>query len=90
MGFRPKFSLLIRDNANKTGRVFQCSVSYPHTFTDVASGKVSLLATTPIRFEGTLPAGVDLTQIKEAIYQAGNLCVNALVRSALEEQYAPT
>lgn len=90
MGFRPKLSLLIRDNANKTGRVFQGSVSFPHTFTDTASGKVSLIATTPIRFEGTMPAGVSLTDIKEAIYQSGNLFVNALIRTALEEQYAPT
>ncbi len=90
MGFRPKFTLLIRDNASKTGRVFQGSVTYPHTFTDTASGKISLVATTPIRFEGTLPAGVSLTDLKEAIYQAGNLFVDALVRSALEEQYAPT
>jgi hypothetical protein len=90
MGHRPKLSLLIRDNAAKTGRVFQGAVTFPHTWTDTASGKVSLLATTPIRFEGTLPAGVPVPELKEAIYQAGNLFVSALIRAALEEQYAPT
>lgn len=90
MGHRPKASLLVRDNAAKTGRVFQGAVMYPHTFTDSGSGKITLLATTPIRFEGTLPAGVPLAELKEAIYQAGNLFVSALMRAALEEQYAPT
>lgn len=90
MGHRPRLSLLIRDNAAKNGRVFQGSVTFPHTFTDASSGKVTLLATTPIRFEGTLPAGVAVTDLKEAIYQASNLFASALVRVSLEEQYAPT
>lgn len=90
IGHRPRLSLLIRDNAAKTGRVFQGSVTFPHTFTDSGSGKVSLVATTPIRFEGTLPSGVSVVELKEAIYQAGNLFVSSLVRTALEEQYAPT
>lgn len=90
MGHRPKLSLLLRDNANKNGRVFKGEVTFPHTFTDTGSGKVSLVATTPIRWEGTLPAGVPLSELKEAIYQAGNLFVSALLRAALEEQYAPT
>lgn len=90
IGHRPKFSLLVRDNAAKTGRVFQGSVTFPHTFTELSTGKVTLMATTPIRFEGTLPSGVSSTDLLEAIHQATNLFASALVRSALNEQYAPT
>lgn len=90
IGHRPKMTLLVRDNAAKTGRVVQGVVQFPHTFTDSGSGKISLIATTPVRFEATLPGNVPLADLKEAIYQAGNLFVSALVRSAMEEQYAPT
>lgn len=90
IGHRPKLSLVIRDNAAKTGRVFQGSLLYPHTFTNVGSGEVKLIATTPIRFEGTLPNNVSASEKKEAIYQVGNLLINALMRAALEEEYAPT
>lgn len=90
MGHRPRFQMSIRDNATNDGRVFKCAMFYPHTQVEGGTNKVLLLGTTPIRFEGTLPAGVPLADLKEAIYQAGNLAVAALVRTALEEQYAPS
>lgn len=89
IGHRPKVTLVVRDNAAKTGRVFQSAGSFPITFTD-SGGKVSLVATVPLRFEGTLPAGVSDAQLQEAVYQYGNLINSALFRSALTEQYAPT
>lgn len=89
IGHRPKVTLVVRDNAAKTGRVFQSSGSFPITFTDT-NGKVSLVATVPLRFEGTLPAGVSDAMLMEAVYQYGNLIVAPLFRAALIEQYAPT
>lgn len=90
MGHRPRVTMVLRDNAAKTGRVFQCAGSYPIVFTDPVNSKVSLMATVPLRFEGTLPAGVTDAQLQEAVFQFGNLCVSALFRAALTEQYAPT
>lgn len=90
MGHRPRFQLALRDNAAGDGRVFKGALFYPHTMVEGGTNKVVLLGTTPIRFEGTLPAGVPVADLKEAIYQAGNLVVSALVRTALEEQYAPS
>lgn len=89
IGHRPKVNLLVRDNAAKTGRVFQSAMTFPITHTD-GDGKVTLLATVPLRFEGTLPAGVADTAIEEAVEQYGNLIVSDLFRAALKEQYAPT
>lgn len=90
MGHRPRFQLSIRDNATHDGRVFKGAMWYPHTMVEGGTNKVILLGTTPIRFEGTLPAGVPVADLAEAIHQGGNLCVSGLVRSALSEQYAPT
>lgn len=90
MGHRPRFHLALRDNATNDGRVFKGAMFYPHTMVEGGTNKVVLLGITPIRFEGTLPAGVPVADLKEAIHQAGNLAVSALVRAALEEQYAPS
>lgn len=89
IGHRPKATLVVRDNAAKTGRVFQSAGSFPITHTDT-SGKVSLIAIVPMRFEGTLPSGVTDTQLNEAVFQYGNFIVSNLFRAALTEQYAPT
>lgn len=89
IGHRPKISLLVRDNAAKTGRVFQSAASFPivHTATD---GKLTLIAIVPLRFEGTLPAGVSDAALQEAVHQYGNFMVSSLTRAALQEQYAPS
>ena len=89
IGHRPKVTLVVRDNAAKTGRVFQSAGSFPITHTDT-NGKVTLLATVPLRFEGTLPAGVTDSQLEEAVIQYGNVVCSDLFRAALKEQYAPT
>lgn len=90
LGFRPKFSLLLRDNAAKNGRVYDGYLEFPVTQTDTGSGLTSLAAKVFVRFNGTLPTNVPLADVKEAIYQGGNLFVSSLVRAACEEGYAPT
>lgn len=87
---RPLMSFLMRDNAAKNGRVFQMSVKYPHTWTEANTGRVFFLGNSVIRFEGTLPTGVTASELKEAFVQAGNLAVSSLIRTSLEDQYAPT
>lgn len=88
IGHRPKISLVVRDNAAKTGRVFQSAGSFPITQTE--GSKVTLVAVVPLRFEGTLPAGVTDSQLEEAVVQYGNVICSSLFRTALKEQYAPT
>lgn len=90
MGHRPVLKILLKDNASKNGRVFQGSVEFPHTSTHPTSGAVIQYAKTPIRFEGTLPGNVPLAEVREAVHQAGNLFVAALVRQILEEQVSAT
>lgn len=88
IGHRPKVTLVVRDNAAKTGRVFQSAGSFPITQTE--GSKVTLVAVVPLRFEGTLPAGVTDSQLEEAVIQYGNVICSSLFRTALKEQYAPT
>lgn len=90
IGHRPKVQLLIRDNAAKTGRVFQGSYWYPYAVTEATTGKVTLEAMIPVRFEGTLPSNVPDSVLDEAIAQATNIFAGPLFRNALKEQYAPT
>jgi len=87
---RPKLTLSLRDNATKTGRAFQLALLYPHVFTNVGSGEITLLGNSLFRCEGLLFSGIDAAAKKEMIYQGGNLLVSSLIRAALEEEYAPS
>lgn len=86
LGFRPKFQLNLRDNAAKNGRIVEATLEYP--VFDAATS--TLLAKVPLRLNGTIPTNVESANVKEAIYQFGNLIVAALIRASLEEGYAPT
>lgn len=90
IGFRPKFTVRLRDNAAGNARNYDGALEFPITRTDTASGIESLAAKTFIRFSGTLPTNVPVSAVTEAIHQGGNLFVSALIRSALTEGYAPT
>lgn len=90
IGLRPQLSVTTRDNAKRNGRIFEATMKYPIFMTDASSGQKILLATVPLSLTGTLPTNVDAVQVKDAFVQFGNLAVSTLIRSAIEEGYAPT
>lgn len=87
-GFRPRIDVVTRDNGNKDGRIVEGNFSYPVTAT--VNGVETLLATVPMRFNGTLPTNVDSTKVNDACVQFGNLLASTLFRSVFSEGYAPT
>jgi len=86
--FRPKASLVSRDNGNRNARTFEFDFSYP--ITAVESGVTVLKATVPVKASLVLATNADATIVKEAIYQSGNLLVSSLMRAAFEDGYSPT
>lgn len=87
-GFRPVLTLVTRDNGPKTARVAEGSYRYPVIQT--ISGVPTQTDVIPFSFAGTLPQGIDVAFVNEAIVQFGNLLVSALMRASLNEGYAPT
>lgn len=84
--YRPSFSLVMRDNGQKTGRHVEGVLKYPIVVTE--GGVPVLKATVPLSFSGTLPTNVDASLVKEASYQFGNLIASALIRGCLDEMYS--
>jgi hypothetical protein len=90
LGLRPALSLLTKDNSRKNGRIFRGTFVYPVKGTDSTTGQDILLAKIPIEINGTLPTNVDNSVVNDAFVQLGNLLVSTLIRSAIQEGYAPT
>lgn len=87
-GFRPRFEMVTRDNANKNARIAEGSFSFP--ILETVSGVVTKTATVPLNWHVTLPTNVDAALVNDAFVQAGNLLVSALIRASASEGYAPT
>lgn len=85
---RPVVEVVSRDNGSKDGRRIQMSVKYP--IIQTVSGVESVIATVPFDCSALVPQNVDTAQVTEAIHQAGNLLVSALMRSVYVDGYAPT
>lgn len=89
-GFRPRFELQTQNNGTGSMRQARVRFSFPSTYTDSTTGLTKLNKT--VDFDGIvyLPKELTTTEWKEAFAQLGNLLVSALVRSAVEEGFAPT
>lgn len=88
LGNRPVLSMRTQSNGNKNGRTFQIRLDFP--ILETVSGVETVTARVPLRLEGTLPTNVPSDSVKEAIYQMGNVAVQALIRQSLESGYAPS
>lgn len=87
---RPRFTMMTRDNAKQNGRVVEIRMSYPVIHADATTGLDVVDAVIPLVVQGTLPTNVDASSVIDAFVQFGNLLVSTLIRSAIEEGYAPT
>lgn len=88
IAFRPIFQFSTRNNANLSGRVFEASFNGP--VVQSAGGVDTVVARVPLRASGTLPTNVPVDNVSDYYVQFSNLLVAALIRSAVEEGYAPT
>lgn len=88
IGLRPKLLMVTRDNNRKNGRVVDLSFSFP--ITETVNGVETLVATVPLRTQGTLPTNVSAAAVADAFIQYGNLLASSLIRAAAEEGFAPT
>lgn len=85
---RPTLSLRFKDNGPKTARVAEWAYKMP--IFALVNGVETQLAIVPFEGRCTLPTNVDANAVKEAIFQHGNLLVNALIRSCFTDGYSAT
>lgn len=88
-GFRPTFTLLSQDNGAGDVRRLEGVLTFPVTYTDTATSLQRMLASVKVNAVVFLPKSLTTDQWNEAFVQAGNLLASALIRSAVQEGYAP-
>lgn len=88
IGFRPRLSVLTRDNGNKNGRIVEIDASEP--IITAINGVDTKVGTVPLKIYATVPTNVDAAKVQDAIVKATNAAVSTLMRSVFAEGYAPT
>jgi hypothetical protein len=90
LAYRPQFSLVLKENGRKNGRIFSAEFKWPISGTNSETGSPYLYATIPFTVSGTLPTNVDVDVLNDVFVQFGNLMVSTLIRSSAQDGYAPT
>jgi hypothetical protein len=90
VGFRPKFSVVTRNNGSNNARLFDGTLSYPVLVAGPTAGTLVKGATVTIDFHAVLPTNVEYAHVNDAFHQAGNLLVSDLIRDVAETGYAPS
>lgn len=89
ISWRPTFSMATRTSAgNKPGRIADFKFTFP--IVETIGGVDTNTAIVPFSGTVTLPTNVDALKVKDAFTQLGNLMAATLVRSSVEEGYAPS
>ena len=88
VAYRPRASLLSRDNAKKNGRVLDLRFAYPVVRT--INSEQKLIGIIPFELRSTI--GDDFTQaeIDEAVMQGLNFAGSVLIRDCFKSGYAAT
>lgn len=89
-GGRPVASLLTKWNGPKTARRSEMSYTRPITYTDTTTGLTKVAHRIPVTISAVVPQEVSDAEIAEAVHQAGNLFVSALIRDSVKAGFAPT
>lgn len=89
IGFRPRFSVVMRDNAAGNGRAFTMAFNVPFISTD-PGGNDFIAARFPLQLTGVIPTNVSSADLNNWYYVASNLFASTLVRSCVEEASSPT
>lgn len=86
--YRPAFTSVSQYNGGRTARRHRFAISYPVTATE--NGVLVLKGNVVGSTEIVVPANLDSAVSKEGYYQMGNLLVSSLIRSQLDDGFAPT
>jgi len=90
IGQRPELRLKSFANGNSQLRKLEASFSYPSTFTDASTGRVSVAE----RLNYTLTVAVPVTMpdatLVEAVAQGMNLLASTLFKDSISSGYAPS
>jgi hypothetical protein len=78
-----------RWNANKTARRVDVHVEYPYAVTDTTTGVISVKNRVPLDLTIAIPQDVPEATILDAVAVAVNFFASPLVKSAIQEGYAP-
>jgi len=89
-GGRTVASLLTKWNGPKTARRSDFSFTMPVTYVDSTTGLTKVAHRIPVSINAVVPQDVPDATVAEAIAQAGNLFVAALIRSSVSSGFAPT
>lgn len=85
--FRNKLKCTSRDNQAKTARNVEIYLEIPETI--VVNGETKLVGKVPVKITAVRPNNVSDAVVKEAMYQAGNLATQALLRDVMTSGYSP-
>lgn len=85
--FRPTLEFLARPSSESVRR---CEMALRYPIIQPVNSVDTNVFTLTFKGEVALPQGVPQDQVKEAIYQFGNLLVHSLIRQSLEDANAPT
>lgn len=88
IGHRPTLELTTRSNGSGNGRI--CDWNFVYPITGLVGGVTTVLARVPFKGSFTMPTNVDAALAGDAYVQLANLLASALMRSAVQEGYAPT
>jgi len=88
LGHRPTFQVSARANGQGSARRVETTFVWPYTVTG-SDGKVQISDRAIVSLSAVLPLGMPVTDINEAAAQALNLLSSSLVKSSLQEGFAP-
>lgn len=88
VAYRPRASLLSRDNAKKNGRVLDLRYAYPVVRT--ISGEQHLIGIIPFDIRSTVGDNFTQAEIDEAVMQGLNFAGSVLIRDCFKSGYAAT
>lgn len=85
--YRNKLQATSRNNTGKNARNIELYLEVPETI--LVNGETKLVGKVPVKISVVKPLNVSDATVKEAVYQAGNLAITALMRSMFTSGYSP-
>jgi hypothetical protein len=89
-GQRPEFRLLSKDSGDGKSRVLQASYSYKQVATDSTTSVSSVVNEAKASASWTMPNGMAAADINQFAAQFGNLIAATLVKTSVQQGFAPT
>lgn len=87
---RPTFSVMSKSASNGATRVVSGKLVFPETYTDTATGLVSVRSSVSLSFDCRVPQLLTDATIAEAVAQFPNLLKDILIQNTMKTGYAPS